>query len=87
MPVMLIHDGILSRAAQSTNKSKQAKEIMVKLDATSAGVSRSALMLTRCLSGGARYTDKRTVAKKMWCTIMDALESAGDAEESVRWQT
>ena len=27
------------------------------------------------LVGGARYADKRPVAKKMWATIMDALEA------------
>ena len=29
------------------------------------------------LEGGARYRDKRPVAKKMWATIMDALQAVG----------
>ena len=36
------------------------------------------------LKGGARYHDKRPMAKKMWATIMDALKAVGAIPERER---
>jgi len=39
--------------------------------------SRSAPTLDQLLKDGARYRDKRPMARKMWAEIMDVLHSIG----------
>jgi hypothetical protein len=76
VPVMLIHDGILF---ELTNREQieHAKAIMRQAgrdvcDGFEIGVDEDQKLL-----GGARYTDKRPTPKKMWQTIMNALEAVG----------
>ena len=74
MPVMLIHDGILLET-KDHEQVEHAKEIMRAAgrdvcDGFDIGVDEDQI-----LQGGARYADKRPIAKKMWATIMAALET------------
>jgi len=74
VPCMLIHDGILFEATDC-EEIEHAKEIMRTAgrdvcDGFEIGVDADQILL-----GGARYSDKRPVAKKMWATIMSALEA------------
>ena len=76
VPVMLVHDGILFELDESAQV-EHAKEIMRAAgrevcDGLEIGVDTDQLLL-----GGARYADKRPVAKQMWATIMRALEQVG----------
>jgi hypothetical protein len=73
---MLIHDGIL---LEETNleRIEHAREIMLQAgrdicDGFEIGVDTDQL-----LQGGARYYDKRPMAKQMWATIMRTLEAVG----------
>jgi hypothetical protein len=75
VPSMLVHDGILFEL-QDREQVELAREIMRKAgqeicDGFDVGVDVDQILL-----GGARYSDKRDVAKKMWATIMSALEVA-----------
>ena len=74
VPVMLVHDGILFEL-ESLEQAEVAKEIMRTAgreicDGFEIGVDEDQI-----LHGGARYSDKRPVAKNMWATIMSALEA------------
>jgi DNA polymerase-1 len=74
VPVMLIHDGILLET-KDHEQVEHAKEIMRAAgrdvcDGFDIGVDEDQI-----LQGGARYADKRPIAKKMWATIMAALET------------
>jgi DNA polymerase-1 len=74
VPVMLIHDGILLEV-EDQEQLDHAKEIMRAAgrdvcDGFDIGVDED-----QVLRGGARYADKRPMAKKMWTTIMAALET------------
>ena len=76
VPSMLVHDGILLEVA-NTEQGELAKEIMGRAgrdvcDGFEIGVDED-----QKLTGGARYTDKRPVAQKMWRTIMSVLETVG----------
>jgi DNA polymerase-1 len=75
VPVMLIHDGILFEETDD-EKLAHAKEIMLKAgrDVCDFEIGVDADQILR---GGARYCDKRPVAKKMWGTVMGALRSVG----------
>ena len=76
VPIMLIHDGILLEETDP-ERVAHAKEIMLQAgrdvcDGFEIGVDTDQL-----LKGGARYYDKRPMAKKMWSTIMNALAAVG----------
>ena len=80
VPIMLIHDGIL---LEETNleRIEHAREIMLQAgrdvcDGFEIGVDTDQL-----LQGGARYYDKRPMAKQMWATIMRALKAVGALPE------
>jgi hypothetical protein len=75
VPVMLIHDGILFELT-SREQIEPAKEIMRQAGRDVCGGFEIGVDEDQRLVGGARYQDKRPVAKKMWGTIMDALEAA-----------
>jgi hypothetical protein len=75
VPCMLIHDGILLEVGDR-EQVEHAKEIMrwagrQVCDGLEIGVD-----VDQMLDGGARYQDKRPMAKRMWDTIMRALEAA-----------
>jgi DNA polymerase-1 len=71
VPVMLVHDGILfeleSLEQVALAMRTSGREVC---DGFEIGVDED-----QVLQGGARYSDKRPVAQKMWATIMSALEA------------
>jgi DNA polymerase-1 len=76
VPCMLIHDGILFEL-DAVEQIEHAREIMLLAgrdvcDGLEIGVDEDQRLI-----GGARYQDKRPMAKKMWATIMRALENVG----------
>jgi len=80
VPIMLIHDGILLEETDP-ERIEHAREIMLQAgrdvcDGFEIGVDTDQL-----LKGGARYYDKRPMAKQMWATIMRALKAVGALPE------
>jgi hypothetical protein len=76
VPIMLIHDGILFEESDP-HKIEQAEEIMraagrVVCDGLEIGVDADPPLI-----GGARYRDKRPVAKEMWSVIKSVLVEVG----------
>jgi DNA polymerase I len=76
VPVMLVHDGILLEV-KNREQIEQAKEIMRAAGRDVCGGFEIGVDVDQMLLGGARYTDKRPMAKKMWATMMGALEAVG----------
>ena len=74
VPVMLIHDGILLEATDR-EQVEHAKAIMRNAGRDVCNGLEIAVDVDQELLGGARYTDKRPVAKRMWSTIMSALKT------------
>jgi hypothetical protein len=72
VPIMLVHDGIL---LEETTRAKieEAKEIMRAAGRDVCGGFEIGVDVDQELTGGARYTDKRPMAKNMWATMMGAL--------------
>jgi DNA polymerase I-like protein with 3'-5' exonuclease and polymerase domains len=75
VPVMLIHDGILFEL-DDREQLEHAKEIMRQAGRDVCDGFEIGVDTDQELIGGARYSDKRPMAKKMWNTIMTALEAA-----------
>jgi DNA polymerase family A len=75
VPVMLIHDGILFEALNS-EQVEHAKEIMRHAGRDVCDGFEIGVDVDQKLAAGTRYSDKRPIAKKMWATIMAALEAA-----------
>jgi hypothetical protein len=73
VPAMLIHDGILIEATDR-EQVEQAKEIMRAAGRDTCDGFEIAVDVDQLLEGGARYRDKRPMARQMWDTIMRALE-------------
>jgi hypothetical protein len=76
VPNMLVHDGILLET-RSDEEIEHAKEIMriagkEVCDGLEIGVDADQI-----LRNGARYQDKRQMAKEMWATIMSVLRAIG----------
>src|SRR5262245_22399349 len=76
VPIMLIHNGILLEEIDP-ERIEHAREIMLQAgrdvcDGFEIGVDTDQL-----LKGGARYYDKRPMAKQMWASIMRALKAVG----------
>jgi DNA polymerase family A len=76
IPCMLIHDGILFEETDH-ERIEEAGEIMRQAGRDTCGGFEIGVDVDQMLIGGARYADKRQTAKKMWKTIMDALENVG----------
>ena len=76
VPIMLVHDGILFEETDA-EKIEHAKEIMLAAGRDVCDGFEIGVDVDQRLVGGARYRDKRPVAKKMWSTIMGALRSVG----------
>ena len=74
VPVMLIHDGILLEATDR-EQVEHAKAIMRNAGRDVCNGLEIAVDVDQELLGGARYTDKRPMAKRMWSTIMSALKT------------
>jgi DNA polymerase family A len=76
VPCMLIHDGILLEV-QSKEQIGQAIEIMRWAGREVCNGLEIGVDIDQRLEHGARYQDKRPVAKRMWATIMRALQTVG----------
>jgi DNA polymerase I len=76
VPSMLIHDGILFEVTDR-EQIEHAAEIMRAAGRDVCNGFEIGVDLDQLLLGGARYTDKRPVAKKMWDTIMNVLMAIG----------
>jgi DNA polymerase I-like protein with 3'-5' exonuclease and polymerase domains len=74
VPAMLIHDGILIEAT-NREQVEHAKEIMQTAGRDTCDGFEIGVDVDQMLENGARYRDKRPVARKMWDTIMRALET------------
>ena len=74
VPVMLIHDGILLEETDR-EQIEHAKEIMRTAGRDVCDGFEIGVDVDQLLIGGARYSDKRPMARKMWATIMAALEA------------
>ena len=73
---MLIHDEILLEV-QSERELEHAKEIMRGAGRDVCAGLEIGVDIDQRLVHGARYRDKRPVARKMWDTIMRALQNVG----------
>src|SRR6516225_7448769 len=76
VPSMLVHDGILLEL-QRPEQVEQAIAIMRQAGAEVCGGLEIGVDIDQRLERGARYRDKRDVARKMWDTIMDVLVEIG----------
>jgi DNA polymerase I len=74
VPCMLVHDGILFELA-SNDEVAQGIEIMRAAGMEVCNGLEVGVDVDQRLEHGARYQDKRPMAKKMWATIMDALQA------------
>jgi hypothetical protein len=79
---MLIHDGILFEL-DTDEQLEHAKEIMRAAGREVCGGLEIGVDADQILRGGKRYSDKRPVAKKMWITIMNALQEVGALPKEV----
>jgi hypothetical protein len=75
VPCMLIHDGILLEA-QNEEQITQAIEVMRWAGRQVCNGLEIGVDVDHRLERGARYQDKRSMAKRMWGTIMHALKAA-----------
>jgi hypothetical protein len=76
IPCMLVHDGILFEETDP-ERIEQAKEIMRQAGRDVCSGFEIGVDVDQMLTGGARYSDKRPVAKAMWATIEDVLTAIG----------
>jgi DNA polymerase family A len=74
VPAMLVHDGILLEAS-NREEIEHALEIMRQAGRDVCNGFEIGVDIDQMLIGGARYSDKRPMAQKMWNTIMGALET------------
>jgi hypothetical protein len=80
VPIMLIHDGILLEETD-LERIEHAREIMLQAGRDVCDGFEIGVDIDQLLKGGARYYDKRPMAKQMWATIMRALTSIGALPE------
>jgi hypothetical protein len=76
VPSMLVHDGILLEA-RSDEEIEHAEEIMRAAGREVCNGFEIGVDVDQILRPGARYCDKRQVAKDMWTTVMRALQDVG----------
>jgi hypothetical protein len=76
VPCMLIHDGVLIEA-RNREEVAHAMELMREAGRDVCGGLEVDVDVDQMLENGARYQDKRPVAKQMWETIMTALREVG----------
>jgi DNA polymerase-1 len=81
VPIMLIHDGILLEETDP-ERIEHAKEIMLQTGRDVCDGFEIGVDVDQLLKGGARYYDKRSMAKRMWATIMSALKAVGAIPEA-----
>jgi DNA polymerase I len=80
VPSMLIHDGLLI-GARDMEQVEHAKHIMRQAGRDVCDGLEIGVDTDQELHGGARYRDKRPVAKKMWATMMNTLQEIGALPE------
>ena len=77
VPIMLIHDGILFEE-RDPERLMQAKEIMLQAGRDVCGGFEIGVDNgIEPLKAGERYADQRSMAIRLWSTMMDALEKIG----------
>jgi DNA polymerase I len=76
VPSMLIHDGILLEV-RDEEQIQQAIEIMRVAGRDVCRSFEIGVDIDQKLVGGARFRDKRPVARKMWATMMETLQEIG----------
>jgi DNA polymerase I len=76
IPNMLIHDGMLFEV-HTREQIEHAKEIMLEAGSDVCRGLEIGVDIDQELKDGARYRDKRPVAKKMWATMMETLQEIG----------
>ena len=76
VPSMLVHDGILVEV-KNQEQVEQTMEIMRRAGTTTCNGLEIGVDVDQRLERGARYRDKRQVAKAMWKTVMDVLQEIG----------
>jgi len=76
VPAMLVHDGILFEATDH-EEIEHAKEIMRQAGRDVCDGFEIGVDVDQLLVGGVRYRDKRPMARRMWETILGALEAIG----------
>ena len=81
VPSMLVHDGILFEL-DSEEQVRHAIEIMRVAGTEVCGGLEIGVDVDQKLIGGARYRDKRPMAKKMWETVMGVLREIGALPEA-----
>jgi DNA polymerase-1 len=82
VPNMLIHDGILLEV-RNKEQITHAIEIMKAAGRDVCDGFEIGVDVDQMLEGGARYRDKRPVARKMWDTMMRALQGVGAMPKGV----
>jgi hypothetical protein len=83
VPSMLVHDGILFEF-DTHEQAAHAKEIMRAAGTEVCGGFEIGVDSDPPLIGGARFSDKRQVAKKMWAVVMGVLQEIGALSAEVR---
>lgn len=76
VPIMLIHDGILLEETD-LKRIEHDKEIMLQAGRDVCEGFEIGVDVDQLLRGGARYYDKRPMAKQMWATMMRTLQAVG----------
>ena len=76
VPSMLVHDGILFEL-DTEEQVQHAIEIMRIAGTEVCGGLEIGVDVDQRLIGGARYQDKRPVAKHMWEVVVDVLRKIG----------
>ena len=76
IPNMLIHDGVLLEV-RDKEQTAQAIEIMKAAGRDVCGGLEIGVDIDQRLEHGARYKDKRPVAKEMWSSIVRVLADVG----------
>jgi DNA polymerase I len=79
VPNMLVHDGLLIET-RSAWQIDQAKEIMREAGREVCNGFEVGADVDQKLEHGARFRDKRPIAKKMWEAMMQALQEVGAIE-------
>jgi len=77
VPNMLVHDAILFEL-ESEEQINHAVEIMKAAGRDVCNGFEIGVDIEK-INGGTRYVDKRSVAKEMWNTMMEALRRIGEA--------
>jgi hypothetical protein len=82
VPCMLVHDGILFEL-DNKEQVAQAMDIMRVAGRETCNGLEIGVDIDQMLEHGARYRDKRPVAKAMWATIMDVLQDIGAIQRKI----